>query len=165
VHIGKLRWQFQLIGDFSSAVKDFEWSDVPWCQLTLYLETMKPSHRPNLQVHKITDLDCEISSSIVSIVFLPWLCNLEPASPHFSAHLARTLGSHRSHSRTVVSYMVCHKKFKRRHLQTSLITVVVWEFCVQKAMIPALPYFKVPALSMSSKNWFTRSVYPSVCGW
>jgi hypothetical protein len=70
VHIGMLWWQFQLIGDLSSVVKDFERSNVLRCQLTLYLETMKPSHRQNLQVHKITDLECEISSSIVGIVFM-----------------------------------------------------------------------------------------------
>jgi hypothetical protein len=44
VHIGKLRWQFQLIGDFSSLVEDFERPDLPQCQLTLYLQTAEPSH-------------------------------------------------------------------------------------------------------------------------
>jgi hypothetical protein len=70
VHIGKMRWQFQLIGNLSSAIMDFERPDVPQCQLALYLETVKPSHRRNLQVDKITNFECEIPSLLISITLL-----------------------------------------------------------------------------------------------
>jgi hypothetical protein len=71
-----------IVGYFTSLLHNLERSNESWCELTSYFETAQTTHRWHLEVHKISNIKAQLSSSMTSVALLPWLRNSQVLSHH-----------------------------------------------------------------------------------
>jgi hypothetical protein len=66
-----------LIRNFTSTSQNLEWSDVPWRKLSLDVESLHSLEWSDAEIHKISDVEGNVSALRVSITLLPGLGGLQ----------------------------------------------------------------------------------------